>query len=75
VPGMVAGRLYPVGKCARRALAALFQGRGRVTPGLYAHLNVLMFRLLLTPLFYGFSKRLYFRLRSSREAKRQSVQL
>jgi short-subunit dehydrogenase len=65
LPGMVAARLYPPEKCARRALAALFRGRGRITPGLSAHLNVLLFRLLLTPPLYGFSKRLYFRLRSA----------
>jgi short-subunit dehydrogenase len=64
LPGMVAARLYPAEKCARRALAALFRGRGRVTPGMRAHLNILLFRLLLSPPLYGFSKRLYFRLRS-----------
>ncbi len=65
LPGMVAARLYPAEKCARRALAALFQGRGRATPGLTARLNILLFRLLLAPPLYGFSKRLYFRLRSA----------
>ena len=69
LPGMVATCLYPAAKCARRALAALFRGRGRVTPGLSAHLNILLFRLLLTPPVYGFSKRLYFRLRSAGGAK------
>jgi short-subunit dehydrogenase len=64
LPGMVAEHLYPVEKCARKALRALFRGRGRVTPGLGAHLNVLLFRFLLTPAFYGWAKRLYFRLRS-----------
>jgi short-subunit dehydrogenase len=63
IPGMVAGHLYPPEKCARRALAALFRGRLRVTPGLGAHLNVLLFRFLLTPAFYGLAKRLYFRLK------------
>jgi short-subunit dehydrogenase len=64
IPGMVAGHLYPPEKCARRALAALFRGRLRVTPGLGAHLNVLLFRFLLTPAFYGLAKRLYFHLKS-----------
>jgi short-subunit dehydrogenase len=64
LPGMVAEHLYPVEKCARKALSALFRGRGRVTPGLGAHLNVLLFRFLLTPVFYGWGKRLYFRLRA-----------
>jgi short-subunit dehydrogenase len=64
VPGMVAGHLYPPEKCARRALRALFRGRGRITPGLLAHLNVLLFRFLLTPTFYDWAKRLYFRLRA-----------
>ena len=75
LPGMVAGRLYPVEKCARKALGALFRGRGRVTPGLSAHLNVLLFRLLLRPLFYGFSKRQYFRLKSAGRAGRPPVRL
>ncbi len=73
LPGMVADRLYPAEKCARRALAALFRGRGRLTPGLSAHLNILLFRLLLTPPLYGFSKRLYFRLRSAGGASGRSA--
>jgi short-subunit dehydrogenase len=68
LPGMVASRLYPAEKLAHRALAALFRGRGRVTPGLNVRLNILMFRLLLAPPLYGFSKRLYFRLRSAGHA-------
>jgi short-subunit dehydrogenase len=75
LPGLVARRLYPVDKCARKALAALFRGRAQVTPGLSAHLNVLLFRLLLTPRFYGFSKRLYFRLRSTGQAGGPSARL
>jgi hypothetical protein len=67
VPGMVTGHLYPVEKCAGKALAALFRGRGRITPGFSAHLNVLLFRFLLTPALYGFAKRLYFRLRAGRQ--------
>jgi short-subunit dehydrogenase len=66
VPGLVAGHLYPAGKCAAKALAALFRGRGRITPGLSAHLNVLLFRFLLAPALYGFAKRLYFRLKAGK---------
>lgn len=64
VPGMVTGHLYPADKCAGKALAALFYGRGRITPGLKAHLDVLLFRFLLAPALYGIAKSLYFRLRA-----------
>ena len=66
VPGMVTAHLYPVEKCAAKALEALFRGRGRLTPGLKAHLDILLFRVLLTPALYGLAKRLYFRLKAGR---------
>jgi short-subunit dehydrogenase len=68
VPGMVTGHLYPADKCAGKALDALFRGRGRITPGLEAHLEVMLFRAPLSPALNGLFKRLYFRLKSGRQS-------
>jgi len=64
IPPLVADRLISPERCARVALRALFRGRRRVTPGLTARLQVVLFKLLLTSPLYAFTRRLYARLRA-----------
>ena len=64
VPALVAGRLASPQRVARAGLDALFRGRHRLIPGLLPRLHVLLFKALLTPPLFGFSKRLYARLRA-----------
>jgi len=73
LPGLVARHLASPQRVARAGIRALFRGRRRLIPGLRPRLHVLLFRIMLTPALYGFSSRLYARLRNSGPATRRSV--
>jgi short-subunit dehydrogenase len=64
LPGLVAGRLASPQRVARAGVRALFRGRLRLIPGLRPRLHVLLFKVLLTPALFGFSQKLYARLRA-----------
>jgi hypothetical protein len=74
LPGLVAGHLASPQRVARAGIRALFRGRRRLIPGLRPLLHVLLFKTMLTPALYGFSSRLYARLRKSGPETRRSVQ-
>ena len=64
LPGLVAGHLASAEQVARAGIRALFRGRLRLIPGLRPRLHVLLFRVLLSPALFGFSRRMYARLRA-----------
>ncbi len=64
LPAMVARHLLPPERVARAGLRALFRGRRRLIVGLRSRLQVLLFKALLTPALFGFSRRLYARMRA-----------
>lgn len=64
LPSLVAGHLASPEQVARAGIRALFRGRLRLIPGLRPRLHVLLFKALLTPALFGFSRRIYARLRA-----------
>jgi short-subunit dehydrogenase len=64
LPGLVAGHLASPQRVVRAGIRALFRGRRRLIPGLRPRLQVLLFKALLGPPLFGFSSRLYARLRN-----------
>jgi hypothetical protein len=68
VPSLVAGHLASPQRVARAGIEALFRGRRRLIPGLRPRLQVLLFKILLASPLFGYTKRLYARLRKNRVA-------
>jgi short-subunit dehydrogenase len=64
LPALVARHLQSPERVARIGLRALFRGRRRRIVGLRPRLQVLLFKVLLTPALFDFSRRMYARLRA-----------